>query len=314
MVKATIRKPVPATKLVATPDLGKPGYIDVEATPVATADDTSAEALADALDAGAPVPGSEEAVEAEVNGGRAVAVRPALPVSPYVTESGGGFEGEWDQDDFRLPQLKIVNGSGELAQKYNTGTLLYADEMLCKTPDISPGAANPTIPFVVLKATKQYRENLTPDEVKEGLMPRVVSSRREAEELGGSTRWENNEKPRWSPSARCILLVQEFEGCDHPGFAYQLDGKNWALAVYYAGGMAYGESAKQIFNAAPISLREGNKIVLHCRVWNLQVVKKKAGKFVVWVPAIKLTKTVTGPQVRDLADRVVSGRTSDAGD
>lgn len=317
-VKASIRKPVSASPL------GKPApVIDVDLDTLEGAqaakkignnvDETSADELANALEAGVPVPGSDEEVM-ESCGTRAVATRPGMSVASggvYAAESDGGLEGDFDSGDLKLPQLKIVNGSGPLSQKFNQGSLIYADELLWMPPDLREGAKNPMMQFVPLKVQKQYRENLTQEEMEEGLMPRIVNTRQDAEELGGSTQWVNNQKPRWSPSARCIFLLRAFEGCEHPGFCHLLDDKNWALAVYYASGVGYSESAKVIFNAAQISLKENGKIVLPSKVWTFQVTKKKAGNYTIFVPSMKLTKEVTGPEVREMASRVCGARTVD---
>lgn len=322
MVKATARKPQATTATAS----GRPAQkiIDVEEVTPGAVDTNSAEALADALDAGVPVPGSDEAIAAEIAQsagndtpqGAALAKRVGggLPaVGNYDEVSGGGVVGEFDQSDLKLPQLKIVNGSGELSQRFNQGTLIYADEVLWLPPNPDAKVAGPVMHFVPLQISKQFRENLTPEDVEEGLMPRIVNSRAEAEELTGegTTQWVNNEKPRWSPSARCVLLLQEFEGCEHPGFCNPLDGKNWALAVYYASGVGYNESAKQIFNAAQISLKDKGRIVLHKKVWTWEVTKKKAGKFTIFVPKLRLTRDETGPDVREMAAMVNGKGTTD---
>lgn len=283
-VKAVLRKPTPAASAV----------IDTSSKPV---DENAAERLANELGVG-----PEETSPTEITPSTAVVKsNPARAVSTYEESSGGGLEGDFDADDIKLPQIKIVNGSGPLSQQYNQGTLLYADEELWGVPDLKPGAKNPVLFFVPVKIVKQFRENLSPDEVEDGMMPRIVSSREEAESLGGSTRWIGQEKPKWSPSAKCILLLREPEGTQHPAFTQILDGHNYAPAVYYCSGTAYNEFAKQIFNAAQLTLRENGRINLSKRFWTWQVVKKQAGKFSIFVPAVRLTKEETGTEVRELA-------------
>lgn len=303
MVKATVRKP--AQTLAAQQPV-----IDIEATRV---DENSAEALAAQLEAGAAVPGSEEEAEQQVEQNRTTTLAarpPAALVQSYADLSGGGLEGDFDANDLKLPQLKLVNGSGELSQKYNQGTLLLADEKLWSPPNLEQGATNPSMNFVPIQVRKQFRENLTQDEVEDGAMPRTVDSRAAAEALTGkgSTEWVNGKKPKWSPSARCVFLLQAPDGAEHPNFTEEADGKQWALAVYYAGGTAYNNSAKLIFNAAQISLKDQGRIMLHKKLWTFGVVKKKAGNFMVFVPNIRLTKDETGPDVRALVDGLDIGR------
>ncbi len=236
----------------------------------------------------------------------------------YEEESDGGIEGDFDSGDVKLPQLKIVNGSGPLSQQYGRGTLLYADEVLFEAPTWRPGETRPSLRFVPIKITKQYREKLTPEEMDQDLMPRVVNSREEAIRLGkpddwegGITEWIDKSPPRWQASARCLFLLEEPFESQHPGFTSIADGRNYAACVYYAGGMAYGQSAKQIFNTANLSLRSAvdKKIYLPKRFWTWSVISKAAGKFAVAVPSIKLTKEETGPELRELA-RLVAGSRS----
>src|SRR5437899_4811121 len=54
---------------------------------------------------------------------QALVRQPARPAGLNVADSGGGLEGEFDRSDLKTPQLKIVNGSGELSQKFNQGSL-----------------------------------------------------------------------------------------------------------------------------------------------------------------------------------------------
>lgn len=238
---------------------------------------------------------------------------PAPALNQYTANSGGGLEGEFESSDLQMPQLKIVNGSGELSQKFNQGSLILGDQILWTPPSLKPDANNPILTFIPVKVKKQFRENLSQDEVQEGLLPRVVNTRAEAEELtgAGSTEWVGNQKPRWSPSAACMFLVQEPEhnesAEEDSQFIRQLDGKNWALAMYYAGGMAYKESAKVILSNAYTVLRRQGRIVLHARLWTLQVTKKKAGNFGVFVPVLRLTREDTGPDATQAIEDIIGG-------
>jgi hypothetical protein len=281
MIKATLRRPTPAQKPT----------IDVTAHVV---DEGAADALVRELT------GETETVSANTETTTAVVAK----AGSFSDASGGALEGDFDSGDIKLPQLKIVNGSGPLSREHNQGTLLYADEVLWLPPSPAPGAVNPTMRVVPVKVIKQFRENLTEEEIKEKLMPRVVSSKEEADRLGGpgSTLWVDNRKPRFSPSAKLILLLQEPEGTTHSAFNTVLDGANWAPCVYYSAGTAYNESAKAIFNAAQISLRQPDRSILLCKkVWTWQVVKKLAGQYVVFVPLMRMLRDETGPEVREMA-------------
>jgi hypothetical protein len=251
----------------------------------------------------------------------AVAIRQPQPVGKLnLPDSGGGLEGEFEVSDLKTPQLKIVNGSGELSQKFNQGSVLFSDELIWDPPNLQPGAKNPVLFYVPLRIKKQLRENLTQDEVQEGLLPRVVNTKAEAEELSGPgcTNWINNQKPRWSPSAACLLLVQEPEHQDgvdrHAAFTTQLDGENWALAMFYAGGVAYGESARVMLSNAYTSLRDRatGRVVLHKRVWTFQVAKVKRGNFSIFVPVVRMTREETGPDAVEFINNLLGGTPTDS--
>lgn len=198
-----------------------------------------------------------------------------------------------------MPTLRIINGSGELASKFNQGSLVYGsgDDLtrLWGPPDLQNPKANPSFLFVPIKLRKQFRENLRPDEVEQGLMPRLANTIEEAEAMGGTTQWIGGEKPRWSPSAQCFLYITGFDA--NPAFNIPMDGKQWAPAVFYASGMAYKNFVLSLFNC--LALREGKKFNLSKFIWSFQVGHVVPGNFGVFVPSIKLTKEQPGPEVRE---------------
>lgn len=319
--------PVKASLRVKTPQVVSTGApADTSHKPV---DENAADRLAHELGVGQSASPGGEPIQAEVVGEgegaattrtastTALAHRPAQPVSTRSANLGNAFEGDWDERDVRLPQLKIVAGSGPLSQKYQVGTLLYADEELFEPPNPKLGEKNPTLQIVPVKIQKQWRENLTDDEVKEGLMPRVFSSIEEAIEAHGPlcNQWPGDgSKPRVSPSARCLLLLQEPEGCKHPGFMRTLDGKNYAPAIFYAGNTAYGEFATRIFNKMLVigaSIKDTNP--LSAFFWTFRVTQVKRGAYNVVCPATVLTKGVTGPEVRAYADELRGVKVKDDG-
>jgi hypothetical protein len=259
---------------------------------------------------------------------QAVATRPqntavSRPASQYHVD---GVEGEWGADDLRFPQLKLVQGSGEMSKMFDNGTIVYADEQLLPPPSVVPGAKNTAIRFVPVTLTKQFREKLSQEDAQAGEMPRVVNSLQEVEDLGGTTRWVDDQRPGnfWEPSSRCIFLLEKPENSDHPAFALELDGKSYGVAVYYAAGGAFRSSAKVIFNTSLTSLLvpvldDAGQVLKNPRgqvikrpmlwknVWTLNFAKVQAGNFNPWRPVVKLlSKEETGPEVRGYCEQLVS--------
>jgi hypothetical protein len=252
----------------------------------------------------------------------AVATRTTRALAPMSASSG--LIGEWDSGDVKFPALKIVQGSGQLSQTYNSGTLILGDEELLPPPDLKNPKPEHTFRFVPVSLEKQFRENLSQEDAASGAMPRIVNSLAEVEALGGTTQWIGDQKPSWGPSARILLLVERPEnvpgsGSDHPGFVLELAGKLYAPAVYYAAGSSWTNFAKPLFNAALTSLMvperdaEGNPVKTATGVirrqpylpksfWTWRTIKKPAGDFVVFAPEVRLHREETGDDIRQFVE------------
>lgn len=223
--------------------------------------------------------------------------------------SNHGFEGDWDTSDIKHPQLKIVQGSGPLSQTYQHGTILLGDEELMGPPDLKNPANTPLLRFVPVQLKKQYREKLSQDDYAAGQMPQIVNTIEEVEALGGTTQWIDGQQPSWAQSCRALFLVQQPEGSLHPGFSFELDGKFYAPAVFFAAGTQWTNVAKVIFSAQT-SLYEGKppnrRVLLPKFVWSWQTCKKKAGDNLVFTATVRiLTKEVTGPELRSFASEML---------
>lgn len=319
MVTATLRK----TSTAAT---AKP-IIDVTATvtkanPDGDFDtqlglDAANKVNAEAEAAGATAQESTQTAGETLEPQTAVATRSSSLPAEYSAQSDpGGLSGEWGAEDVKLPRFVIVNGSGPLSNTYGQGTVLLADMELLPPPNLQDKTKNPVISFVPVDIFPQYRENLSDEERDNDVIPRVVSTRAQAQELGKPDDWEGGlfdyvgkAKPRWGRSGRVVLLIQEPSGTEHPGFSLTLDGKNWAPAVYYAGGTAWG-GIKQIYNTS-LGFLTGptqGKPYLPLKVWTFQVFKKSfpGSSFGVFMPNYSLTKELTGPELREHIKTMVS--------
>ena len=318
MVKATLR--TNTTKKEAP-------VIDVVATAPALETGTGSQDLTHLLPSQGPEPtppvdNAHVAPGCEQFGVPATIPQTSKTVAKYEAAKTEGFEGDWGADDVKFPQLKLVQGSGPLSQQFDAGTIIFGDLELFRPASVKDGAVNPFLKFAPISITKQWREKLSQDSVAEGLMPRIAQNLAEVEELDGTTRWSGDTMPDnlWEPSARCILLIEQPEGNEHPGFALELDGKVYAVAVYYAAGGAFRDSAKVIFNTAMTSLlvplldsenkpivkngRPQKRPLLYKNYWRLSFAKKQAGNFTPWRPIVKLQKEETGPEARAFCESI----------
>jgi hypothetical protein len=279
----------------------------------APADDGALEVTFDSLPTEAPV-------KTAVIAAPTTAIVEVAPRREAIAfEADSGIQGDWDSGDIKLPALRIVQGSGELSQRFTVGTVILGEEQVLPSPDLRNPRPDDIFRFVPVSITKQFKENLSQEEMQGGAMARYVSSIEEVEALGGTTQWIGNQRPTWSPSARVVMLVERPEsgpGSEHPGFVIELGGRLYAPAIYYAAGTSYAATAKLIFNAAltvltvPVKDEAGNVVkgpngvvkrapLLAKNFWSWRTGRKAAGDFTVWCPEVRLLRDETSDDIRE---------------
>ncbi len=242
----------------------------------------------------------------------------------------GEFEGEFDGSDLKFPTLGIVQGSGgPLVENFAQGDLIFDSQLLYPAP--RPKEPSQILRVIPLHIAKSYREQLSQDQVTAQEMPRLFKTKAEVVAAGLSFQWFNNPDPSVRPSARIIFLLEAPAGTEHPGFGLELDGKAYALGIYYAKTGAYKETAQTIWNIyqtvlfVPVLDAQGQQVkdeagrlkkrkCLYKSFWNWQWGQVKAGNFNPWRPSMRLTRDETGPQVREFCSELLRGRSEVSGD
>jgi hypothetical protein len=309
MVKASVRTtPTPAPTPAAA--------IDVESTVISGDQSNGPDKVATpAADAGPEEIFRDVQGEPPVVGAvGSVAVTQRSPAaaqasSSQYTDDSGAVEGEMSDSDVRFPSLTIVQGStGVLAQTYNTGDLVFGEELLFEAP--KKNSPCPQLRFIPIKITKGYLEALSLDEMNAGLIPRRFTTVQEVESNNGLVNnYEGNGFADFRPFGRIVALLESPEGTNHPGFAMELDGKVYGLATINAKKGAYGRVVTPITSAFFTTLFEIEKSpegdlsrtrVLHKFAWKYTwgPVQTKKG-FNPWYPQVRQTKELSGPEVRE---------------
>ena len=253
------------------------------------------------------------------------AVVPAAPraVSRFVAESDGTLDGEWGIRDIKFPAVRIVAGSGELVQRFTSGTTIFGDDELLAPPKPKNPDPKAFFRFIPMRLQRGLRENLTKEQQEAGIAPRYFKTDAEALAAGLTTVWVGKQKPTASPTAACLLLIERPEGSEHPGFALEYDGKPCALAVYYAGGTAFNAFAKLIFSTMHTTLLEaqkgpdgqilrdgrGSPVRKPCifkNWWTFKTAPKTFGDFTVICPEIKLTSSLVSDEIREFLRGILS--------
>lgn len=240
---------------------------------------------------------------ATVAGNNAVAT--SAP-NKYAVATAGALQGQWDESDFKYPQIKVVQGSGPLTEQFNVGTIILGEEAIM--PPCEPKAEPTPIKVIPVSLRKRFQENVSPEQFAAGEMGQTVDTIEEVEALRGTTQWINQQKPSWSPTAVVTLLVEAPKGLEHPNFSLELDGKVYAVAIYYAKSSGYAGVAKAIFNALPLLNEEVGKDesgrpikrpLLCKKAWTITWKRKTVNGYNIIAPTARLTTEVTGPEVRE---------------
>jgi len=250
----------------------------------------------------------------------AVATRCASPADG-ITD--GSIEGEWTEGDIQLPVLRIVAGSGDLSKRYPDACVILGDEEFLSAPNISKPNPDHFFRFTPIRMVKSFLEVLDQEvrKLDPERRPRRVNSSAEVSALGGTTQWIGQVAPSWRPAASIMMLVEKPSWSDHIGFGMEVDGKSYALAVYYAQSTAFAASAKLIFNALITSLKVpkldadgkpelvgGRPIMrplMHKNWWTWRTTKTESGKYTVTIPQMRMTRDETSVAVREEIENII---------
>ena len=181
-----------------------------------------------------------------------------VATTPYamVPQAEAGVSGDFDLTDITFPKLQLVHGIGPLSDEFSKGGIVLDGETL-----ISDGS-NP-VEFTVIKIAKMFEENIP---FETGEIPRIVATRAEMLELGGTTEYgEKDEKtgksvpPTWKPIADALICIKDPDGKDNTSYPYEFEGSNYAFAMWRIKNSAYKRAAVPIFTAASMYYRQGLK-------------------------------------------------------
>lgn len=261
----------------------------------------------------------EAALKAKAQAANTPAPKKELAARPQQTTAitiasnatNGIVEGDFDDTDIKPPRLQIVQGSGELSNKYSHGTILLDDTVLFKATE--PSEPKPNFRFIPLGLIKAFRERLDMnDPDNKDVIPRIARSKEEVMRLGGTTEWQNGEQPTWNPTATVMMLIEKPEGTLHSGFSLEAGGKLYCPAVFYASGTSYRTVATKIFNASQHQLIEMDAAgqpqrIVYKKYWNSTVAKVPAGSYTVFTFDVRLSEEITAEPARELCRRFLSG-------
>lgn len=250
---------------------------------------------------------------------------PAMPIAyrrgdKLATASGGQVSGSWSSQDSKIPFLVLVQGSGENAKKFGSGRTVLMDMQLFDTPTESN---KPTFRFCPVAIQRYFRQQLpkdakgntiTKDAQGNDIVPKNWNTAEEAEADGYTTEWTtgpNGERiqPSAQPAARLALLIEKPANANHPGFAMEIPDNEgnihyYALAATFLHGATFRRTAVPIKTACDWILREGKKIALSKRMWEMTVTTEQVGNFNPYIFAAKMLNENAPDMLRQVAENI----------
>jgi hypothetical protein len=217
------------------------------------------------------------------------AVVPSSDLCPQTSEIPpvGGVSGDYQESDFRLPRINIVQSVGPLSEDYEAGSVVLNKDIVLLPAASDPKVWGDPLHVTVLNAKKQFQENV---EYGNDDMPETVDTLEEVTARGGWIDWRGEEKPPWRPMLTALLLIEAPNELLAEEFSIQgPDGKAYELALWTMKGSAYSRAGKAINTAARFALRnkETGLPELHKGKWTLQVRREKLGTNLVFVPRLR---------------------------
>lgn len=206
--------------------------------------------------------------------------------SALSTVTGAGVVGEIDRADVRFPKLQVVQGVGPLSERdeFRKGDIILDGE-------VRIGGVNDPVEMTVLQIGKQFEE-VVPYDGDE--IPRIVNTREEVLQLGGTTEGERVDgkwvPPTWRSIADALICIKCPDSIDKDvrdvSFPFECPSEKkqkFAFARWVIKGVAYKSAAVEIFSAASMYYRNG----LKKGTFMVSTDKRTFGPNVVMVPVVK---------------------------
>ena len=210
------------------------------------------------------------------------------PISPSGDIPAiGDLSGDYEESDFRLPRINIVQSVGPMSEDFDAGAIVLNKDIIVLPASSDPKVWSDPLNVTALNAKKQFQENV---EYGSDEMPEMVDTLEEVHERGGWIDFRNDEKPPWSPMLTALLLIEAPTDELSEEFSIQgPDGNAYELALWTMKGSAYSRAGKAINTAARFALRnkETGLPELHKGKWTLQVRREKLGTNLVFVPRLR---------------------------
>jgi len=225
-----------------------------------------------------------------------------------------------DFSDMQLPRCNIVQNIGDLSQSFESGSILYGQQLVLFLPAIIEAktstlkrAATPPVTMTFLG----FRPTRYAEKCEGGARGLLVASEEEVRANGGTLdyrEWQlkkDSGMKRFEPLADCMVAIEKPEAIADDGtvFVYDVAGKKVALALWAVRGTSYTQLCKKtLFPARRLgALRHGG-----FPSWSYSVSSREdkyPGGHAAWVP-VALPKEKSSEAFMEFVREVLPGGSS----
>lgn len=161
-------------------------------------------------------------------------------LSNFSPMAMGTIDGAITERDLLRPRIMMVQAnSSDLEERgYSVGQIVLNGQVLIWDKGFDP------LNMVLMTGRKKFIQKLSDEEYKDGVIPMIFETPKDAEAAGFTTEWENNEPPTVDPALFCLFLLQQPDYIEpDPIFNMEFDGKAYTLAEMRFSGVNFRSSS-----------------------------------------------------------------------
>lgn len=174
-------------------------------------------------------------------------------VVSYRPMAMGQIDGAISERDLMRPRINMVqSNSSDLESKgFTIGQIVLNGEVLVWDKGYDP------LNVILMTGRKKFIQRLTDEEYKDGTMPMIFDSPKDAENAGFTVNWVGNEPPTADPGLFCLFLLEQPAYIEpDPIFSLEYGERKFCLAEMKFTGVNYRSStaARWLMTQAQTSL------------------------------------------------------------
>ena len=189
----------------------------------------------------------------------------------------GRIDGAISERDLMRPRVNMVqSNSSDLESKgFTVGQIVLNGEILVWEKGYDP------LSMILMTGRKKFIQRLNDDEYKDGIIPMIFDTPRDAENAGFSVNWDGKEPPTADPGLFCLFLLEQPEYIEpDPIFSLEHAERRFCLAEMKFTGVNYrsATAARWLMTQSQTSLIPDSRAFMIGLTCNRE--KQKSGNIV----------------------------------